>query len=164
MHSIPVSQQAFLNVSSAQNPALSYGAAGILGLGFTSLSTIDAVLNQTGASTGRTLLYNLFQDNPSEPNFIAFSLDSSSDGDGVTGSFSIGVYYRHAILFIQQAYIRRNRSTIRQCDQHQQNSYLAGFLSHEMERAFRLFHCWDTNHRRVIYRFWGAIRQGSCDA
>lgn len=87
---ISVTQQAFLNVSSAQNPALSYGAEGILGLGFTSLSTIDAVLNQTGASTGRTLLYNLFQDNPSEPNFIAFSLDSSSDGDGVSGTFSIG--------------------------------------------------------------------------
>lgn len=63
-----------------------------MGLGFTSLSTIDAVINQTGASTGRTLLYNLFQDNPSEPNFIAFSLDSSSDGDGISGSFSIGVY------------------------------------------------------------------------
>jgi len=101
MYSISVTQQAFLNVSSAQNPALSYGAEGILGLGFTSLSTIDAVLNQTGVSTGRTLLYNLFQDNPSEPNFIAFSLDSSSDGDGVSGTFSIGVYYRRAILFIQ---------------------------------------------------------------
>ncbi|KAL4081864.1 aspartic peptidase domain-containing protein [Scleroderma yunnanense] len=87
---ISVSQQAFLNVSSAQNPALSYGAAGILGLGFTSLSTIDAVINQTGASTGRTLLYNLFEDNPSEPNFIAFSLASSTDDDGIVGSFSIG--------------------------------------------------------------------------
>ncbi|KAG6331747.1 hypothetical protein ID866_7341 [Astraeus odoratus] len=88
--SISVAKQAFLNVSSAQNPALSYGAQGIVGLGFDSLSTIDAVINGTGSSEGRTLLYNLFQDNPSEPNFIAFSLQSSSDDDGVTGSFSIG--------------------------------------------------------------------------
>lgn len=88
--SIPVSQQAYLNVSSAQNPALSYGAAGIMGLGFDSLSNIDAVMNQTGSSSGRTLLYNLFQNNPSEPNFIAFSLQSTSDGDGVQGTFSVG--------------------------------------------------------------------------
>ncbi|KAF9221963.1 acid protease [Gyrodon lividus] len=87
---ISVSQQAYLNVSSAQNPALSYGAAGILGLGFDSLSTIDAAINSTGSSSGRTLLYNLFQDNPNEPNFIAFSLQSSSDGDNIEGSFAVG--------------------------------------------------------------------------
>ncbi|KAF9247043.1 aspartic peptidase domain-containing protein [Melanogaster broomeanus] len=87
---ITVSEQAYLNVSSAENPALSYGAAGILGLGFDSLSTIDATINATGSSSGRTLLYNLFEDNPSEPNFIAFSLQSSSDGDNIEGSFSIG--------------------------------------------------------------------------
>ncbi|KIK97871.1 hypothetical protein PAXRUDRAFT_135417 [Paxillus rubicundulus Ve08.2h10] len=87
---IPVSQQAFLNVSSAENPALSYGAAGILGLGFNSLSTVDLAINQTGSSSGRTLLYNLFQDNPNEPNFIAFSLQSSSDGDSIEGTFAIG--------------------------------------------------------------------------
>lgn len=87
---ISVPSQAFLDVSSAQNPALSYGAAGLLGLGFDSLSTIDALVNATGASTGRSLLYNLFQDNPSEPNFIAFSLQSTSDDDQVSGSFAIG--------------------------------------------------------------------------
>ncbi|KAH7914358.1 aspartic peptidase domain-containing protein [Hygrophoropsis aurantiaca] len=88
---IPISKQAFLDVSSAQNPALSYGANGILGLGFTSLSTVDALVNSTGASTGRTLLYNLFQDNPNEPNFIAFSLDSTTDtGDTIAGSFAVG--------------------------------------------------------------------------
>lgn len=69
---------------------MSYGAAGILGLGFDSLSHIDAAINQTGSSSGRTLLYNLFNDNPNEPNFIAFSLQSTSDGDGVQGSFSVG--------------------------------------------------------------------------
>lgn len=89
-HSITVPQQAYLNASSAQNPALSYGTAGILGLGFDSLSEIDAAMNQTGSSSGRTLLYNLFHDNPSEPNFIAFSLQSTSDGDGVQGTFSVG--------------------------------------------------------------------------
>ncbi|KAG2156058.1 aspartic peptidase domain-containing protein [Suillus clintonianus] len=87
---ISVPSQAFLDVSSAQNPALSYGAAGLLGMGFDSLSTIDALVNATGASTGRSLLYNLFQDNPSEPNFIAFSLQSTSDDDQVSGSFAIG--------------------------------------------------------------------------
>jgi len=87
---ISVPSQAFLDVSSAQNPALSYGAIGLLGLGFDSLSNIDLIVNATGASTGRSLLYNLFQDNPSEPNFIALSLQSTSDDDQVTGSFAIG--------------------------------------------------------------------------
>lgn len=36
------------------------------------------------------MLYNLFHDNPSEPNFIAFSLQSTSDGDGVQGSLTVG--------------------------------------------------------------------------
>lgn len=89
---ISVPSQAFLAVSNAQNPALTYGAVGLLGLGFDSLSNIDAYVNSTGASTGRSLLYNLFQDNPSEPNFIALSLQSTSDGDQVTGSFAIGKF------------------------------------------------------------------------
>lgn len=88
--SITIPQQAYLNVSTAQNPALSYGAQGILGVGFDSLSTIDAAFNQSGSSSGRTLLYNLFHDNPSEPNFITFSLQSISDGDGVQGTFTVG--------------------------------------------------------------------------
>lgn len=40
VNSISVSKQAFIDATSAQNPALTYGASGILGLGFTSLSTI----------------------------------------------------------------------------------------------------------------------------
>ncbi|KAJ7179172.1 aspartic peptidase domain-containing protein [Mycena filopes] len=88
---ISVSSQAILDVSAANNPALGYGADGLVGLGFTSLSSIDSAVNKTGASTGRSLLYNLFQDNPSEPNFIAFALQRSSDAtDTVEGSFSIG--------------------------------------------------------------------------
>lgn len=78
-------------MSSAQNPAISYGTSGIIGLGFTSLSTVDALVNKTGSSSGRSLLYNLFLDNPSEPNFIAISLQRSSDpAADVQGTFLIG--------------------------------------------------------------------------
>ena len=78
-------------MSSAQNPAISYGTSGIIGLGFTSLSTIDALVNKTGSSSGRSLLYNLFLDNPNEPNFIAISLQRSSDpAADVQGTFLIG--------------------------------------------------------------------------
>ncbi|KAF5369897.1 hypothetical protein D9758_001054 [Tetrapyrgos nigripes] len=91
---ISVKKQGFLDVSSAQNPALGYGANGILGLGFTSLSTVDALVNSTGFDTGRSLLYNLFEDNPSEPNFIAFALQRTKEDnqDDVEGSFSVGEY------------------------------------------------------------------------
>ncbi|EMD40676.1 hypothetical protein CERSUDRAFT_43711, partial [Gelatoporia subvermispora B] len=88
---ITIPTQAYLDVSQASNPALSYGADGILGLGFTSLSTVDSLVNRTGASNGRSLLYNVFAENPQEPNFIAFSLQSTSNpGDDVPGIFSIG--------------------------------------------------------------------------
>ncbi|KAJ7771356.1 aspartic peptidase domain-containing protein [Mycena maculata] len=88
---INVSSQALLDVSTADNPALAYGADGLVGLGFTSLSSIDHAINATGASTGRSLLYNLFQDNPSEPNYIAFALQRSTDtNDTVQGTFCIG--------------------------------------------------------------------------
>ena len=53
--------------------------SGIMGLGFTSLSRIDALVNKTGSSSGRSLLYNLFSDNPNEPNFMAISLQRLTD-------------------------------------------------------------------------------------
>lgn len=87
---ISISSQAYLDISQANNPALSYGADGIVGLGFTSLSTVDALVNQTDASSGRSLLFNAFQDNPNEPNFIAFSLQRNSDTNDEEGIFSIG--------------------------------------------------------------------------
>jgi hypothetical protein len=91
MDRISIPKQAFLDSSSAQNPALSYGADGILGLGINALSTIDALVNMTSSSAGRSLLYNLFLDNPSTPNFIAFSLQRSSDQtDTADGSFTVG--------------------------------------------------------------------------
>ncbi|KAG6880052.1 hypothetical protein C0992_007369 [Termitomyces sp. T32_za158] len=84
-------QTALLDVSSAHNPTLGYGGDGLVGLGFTSLSTIDALVNHTGASTGRSLLYNMFSANPKEPNFLSFSLQRSSEANGeVEGIFSIG--------------------------------------------------------------------------
>ncbi|KAI0036724.1 aspartic peptidase domain-containing protein [Vararia minispora EC-137] len=89
---INVSQQAFLDTSSAQNAVLHYGTSGVMGLGFNLLSTIDAAVNKSGGSNGRSLLYNLFYDNPSTPNYIAFSLQRSLDSlaDDVQGTFSIG--------------------------------------------------------------------------
>lgn len=93
---INISTQAYLDTTKANNPALSYGADGIAGLGFTSLSTIDALVNNSQSSSGRSLLYNMFMQNPSEPNFIAFALerstDDNADSDDVEGSFSVGEY------------------------------------------------------------------------
>lgn len=89
--SIP--SQAFIDASSVDNPALSYGANGVLGLGYTHLSMIDSLLSSTHQSTGGNLLYNLFLENPSEPNFIAMSLQRSTDRfDDVQGTFSIGIH------------------------------------------------------------------------
>lgn len=91
---ITIPEQAFLDVSSAANPALSYGAQGVLGLGFTSLSNIDNVVNATGDDWGRSILYNAFLDNPDEDNYITFALQRSSQpDDDVEGAFTIGRYY-----------------------------------------------------------------------
>ncbi|TDL29886.1 acid protease [Rickenella mellea] len=90
---VTVPSQALLDVSSAANPVLSSGGSGIAGLGFTALSTIDYEVNKTGASYGRSLLYNAFQADKTTPNFIAFALQRTDDPtDDVTGSFSIGEY------------------------------------------------------------------------
>ena len=89
--SINVTKQAFIDASKASNPILSYGVDGIVGLGFTKLSGIDGALTKAGITDGKSLLYNLFADNPKEPNFIAFSLQRTSEVSGdVEGSFTIG--------------------------------------------------------------------------
>ena len=89
--SITIPKQAFLDVSSATNPALGYGADGILGLGFTSLSNIDKQVNNSGGDWGRSVLYNSFLDKPDEKNFITFALQRTDDGsDDVQGAFSVG--------------------------------------------------------------------------
>jgi saccharopepsin len=104
LFSINVSSQAFIDASSVENPALSYGADGVLGFGFTQLSIIDSLLNRTHQSTGGNLLYNLFLDNVTEPNFIAVSLQRSTDINGVQGTFSIGIlciaYSRLDLMFV----------------------------------------------------------------
>ena len=90
---IQVANQSFLDVSDANNPALSYGAQGLLGLGFTSLSNIDYLINQTGSSAGRSFLFNAFSIDPQEPNFISFALSRSKDDqDEVSGAMTIGEY------------------------------------------------------------------------
>lgn len=92
--SISIKEQAFLDAELVKNPALGHGAAGIIGLGFTSLSTIDALVNRTKDDAGRSLLYNLFAENPNEPNFIAFALQRSNEpGDEVDGTFAIGASF-----------------------------------------------------------------------
>ncbi|KAF8639998.1 hypothetical protein AX17_001244 [Amanita inopinata Kibby_2008] len=88
-----IPKQAFLEATSVNNPAISYGARGIAGLGFTSLSVIDAAGNRSSSSSDRSLLYNLFQANPSEPNFIGFMLQrNNTHANEAQGSFSIGEY------------------------------------------------------------------------
>ncbi|EIW61303.1 acid protease [Trametes versicolor FP-101664 SS1] len=90
---INISQQAIIDASNASNPILNYGVSGIVGLGFTKLSSIDAALTKSGKSDGKSLLYNLFADNPKEPNFIAFALQRTLEATGdVEGSFTIGEY------------------------------------------------------------------------
>lgn len=88
---ISVSNQAFLDSNIANNPALVYGASGICGIGFDSLSTIDALANMTNESTGRSLLYNIFLENKTVPNYISMSLQRNSDqNDSADGIFAVG--------------------------------------------------------------------------
>jgi len=88
-----VPAQAYLAGQQVDNPAVTYGAQGVLGTGFTSLSSIDMKVNQSGADWGRCLLYNIFAQNPTEPNFMAFALQRNEDPDkDVQGAFTIGEY------------------------------------------------------------------------
>ena len=87
---LSVPKQAFLEATVVSNSAISYGARGIAGLGFTSLSFIDAQGNQTHSNADRSLLYNLFQVNHAEPNFVGFMLQQNSSNGSQEGSFSIG--------------------------------------------------------------------------
>jgi hypothetical protein len=80
---------------------LGYGADGIAGLGFTRLSSIDDALTKVQSSTGKSLLQNLFEANPSEPNYITFALHRSTQGDDeVEGSFTIGAWRRPILAIV----------------------------------------------------------------
>ncbi|QRV72918.1 aspartyl protease [Ceratobasidium sp. AG-Ba] len=87
-----VSSQAFMMATSSNNPILEWGAQGLVGLGVNSLSTIDQLVNSTGSSWGRSLLYNIFAQSPTTPNFIAFLLQRSGDAASLSseGSFAVG--------------------------------------------------------------------------
>jgi len=91
LSSYDIPDQAFLRFEQGTNPVFHFGAVGIVGLGFTGLSHIDAAVTDSGGSWGRSLLYNIFQLEPNVPNFIAFALDRTTDPtDDVEGSFALG--------------------------------------------------------------------------
>lgn len=87
---LTVATQAVLVSTSFNNPVTSFGASGIMGLGFTTLSNIDATVGSNN-SWGKSFLYNAFAHSPSEPNFITFSLIRSPNGTQTDdGGFTIG--------------------------------------------------------------------------
>lgn len=86
-----IPDQAYLQFKDGANPVFHFGAVGIVGLGFTGLSHIDAAVDTGGATWGRSLLYNIFALNPTEPNFIAMALERDSDETNtVLGSLGVG--------------------------------------------------------------------------
>jgi len=94
---IPVKSQALLNAVNTldEDTLFGLGAYGILGLGADSLSVINVAMTQKYKDTrGRSVLSNIFAQDPSEPNHIAFylgrigDLDDSSDGTFSVGSFN----------------------------------------------------------------------------
>ncbi|CAE6426732.1 unnamed protein product [Rhizoctonia solani] len=92
-----VANQSFLYVTSQNQTSIieNKSAAGLLGLGFDTLSDINRLVAQTfsGATWGRSLLSNIFLSDLSTPNHIAFRLDRLYDGnDTDTGSFDIGTF------------------------------------------------------------------------
>lgn len=89
--SYDIPDQAYLQFKEGANPVLHFGAVGIVGLGFTTLSHIDAAVDTGGVTWGRSLLYNIFALNPTEPNFIAMALERESDAlNTVQGSLGVG--------------------------------------------------------------------------
>lgn len=90
-HRYDIPDQAYLQFQNGSNPVFVLGAKGIVGLGSTSLSLIDAVVKNTTNTWGQSLLYNIFSLYPSKPNFIAMSLGRSVDTvSAVGGSLGIG--------------------------------------------------------------------------
>ncbi|KAG8746324.1 hypothetical protein FRC10_005313 [Ceratobasidium sp. 414] len=89
-----VDDQAFISVTSAtdMDSLFNMGAYGIMGLGFDTLSSVvTAVQEKYNATWGRSLLSNLFIQDPNTPNHIAFALERADDLDDMAeGSFDIG--------------------------------------------------------------------------
>lgn len=89
-----VDDQAFISVT---NPAdldslFTMGTYGMMGLGFDTLSNVvDVVQALYNATWGRSLLSNLFLQDPNTPNHIAFALERAGDLDDMAeGSFDVG--------------------------------------------------------------------------
>jgi len=98
--SYEVRQQAFLNVKRSTIKGLyTYGIYGILGLSFdlgTASGINGAIKSRFGNSStwGQSVLHNIFDQYPNEPNFIALSLSRTEDfEDSRGGSFAIGEYH-----------------------------------------------------------------------
>ncbi|KAG2123595.1 aspartic peptidase domain-containing protein [Suillus clintonianus] len=81
-----VQNQAFVNVDKTYEQA----AEGILGLGFISLSGIAKKVKNTAA---RSIMANIFGQNPSAPNFVALALERTADNEDTSGgTITIGEY------------------------------------------------------------------------
>jgi len=98
--SYEVLRQAFLNVKRSTIKGLdTYGIYGILGLSFdfgTASLINGAIKSKYGNSStwGQSVLHNIFDQHPNQPNFIALSLSRTEDlEDTKGGSFSIGDYH-----------------------------------------------------------------------
>jgi saccharopepsin len=95
-----VLRQAFLHVTSSTIKGLdTYGIYGILGLSFDfgTASRINAAIKSrygNSSTWGQSVLHNIFDQHPNQPNFIALSLSRTEDlEDTQGGSFSIGEYH-----------------------------------------------------------------------
>lgn len=89
--------QSFLYVTGHEDQAIidQRTDAGLLGLGFDTLSNINTIVtsNFPGVTWGRSLLSNIFLSDLSTPNHIAFHLSRLYDGNTTdTGSFDIGTF------------------------------------------------------------------------
>ncbi|KAG9102469.1 hypothetical protein FRC06_002003 [Ceratobasidium sp. 370] len=92
-----VANQSFLNVQSSQDQGIidQKQAAGLLGLGFDTLSNVNSVVEAAfpGSTWGRSIMSNIFQSDPTTPNHVAFRLNRLYDNNNTdTGSFDIGTF------------------------------------------------------------------------
>ncbi|QRV74962.1 aspartyl protease [Ceratobasidium sp. AG-Ba] len=92
-----VPNQSFINVQASEQQSMidQKSAAGLLGLGFDTLSHVNTVVEQaTGGQTwGRSMMTNIFMADPTTPNHVAFHLSRLYDNnDTDTGSFDIGSF------------------------------------------------------------------------
>ncbi|CAE6357755.1 unnamed protein product [Rhizoctonia solani] len=89
-----VDDQAFIAATSAKDMdgLFQKGTYGIMGFGFDTLSNVvRAVQTNYNATWGRSLLSNLFLQEPNTPNHIAFALERADDLDDMAeGAFDIG--------------------------------------------------------------------------